>query len=502
MKKLYFILSFALLLACFTLKVNAQSVGISNAVIAPDVSSMLEVQATNKGALIPRVALTSILDAVTIATPATSLLVYNTATLGVPPNNVIPGYYYNSGTSAVPNWKRFATGNGDAWTVGGNTFTGGSSYILGTISNDHVDLFSNNLVRGRLSNLGEFFIGTTATAMPGDLMNSVGSAAFPWAANGYTSFNGGGVYGAVMAGATNYSAIEGAYMGTGNGCGVLGGNASSGTGPGVSGQYTGSYNNTLSGAYLYAVRGYSNPSIAGYGRVGVMGMYNGAVNFGYGVYGLAAGGAYAGGNNDIAVVGWRANNSNYSGYFNGNHVIANGTKSASVGTSKGNQLLYAMESPEVWFEDFGIAQLVNGSATVNLDNLFIETTIIDDTHPMHVFIQVQGECEDVYVITNKASFTVKEKKGGSSNVKFSYRIVAKRINFQDHRFGNDPVWGPGDTRAYMQYATPPPLDYYENVKFQEEQKKNWKPTPLPLNMKYFNPQDMENLTRKPSESKK
>jgi hypothetical protein len=57
--------------------------------------------------------------------------------------------------------------------------------------------------------------------------------------------------------------------------------------------------------------------------------------------------------------------------------------------------------------------------------------------------------------------------------------MAKRLHFQDHRFGNDPLWGPGDTRLYNQYATPPPVNYEENVKFQEMQKKNYVPTPMP-----------------------
>jgi hypothetical protein len=57
--------------------------------------------------------------------------------------------------------------------------------------------------------------------------------------------------------------------------------------------------------------------------------------------------------------------------------------------------------------------------------------------------------------------------------------MAKRLHFQDHRYGNDPLWGAGDTRKYNQYATPPPVDYIENVKFQEDQRKNWKPTPMP-----------------------
>jgi hypothetical protein len=66
---------------------------------------MLEINATNKGVLIPRVTLTGSTDSTTIATPATSLLVYNTATT----SDVVPGYYYNSGTSGSPVWIRLNT---------------------------------------------------------------------------------------------------------------------------------------------------------------------------------------------------------------------------------------------------------------------------------------------------------------------------------------------------------------------------------------------------------
>jgi hypothetical protein len=128
--------------------------------------------------------------------------------------------------------------------------------------------------------------------------------------------------------------------------------------------------------------------------------------------------------------------------------------------------------------------LVNGKAVVNLDPLFLETVFIDSDHPMQVFVQEQGECNDLYVIPGTTSFEVIEKQGGISNIRFSYRIMAKRLHFQDHRFGCDPVWGSGDTRKYNQYATPPPVDYEENIEFQEQQKKSWKPTPIPDGFTY------------------
>ena len=53
------------------------------------------------GFLPPRVALTGTNDLSTITSPATGLLVYNTATAGTKPNDVIPGYYYYNGISWV-----------------------------------------------------------------------------------------------------------------------------------------------------------------------------------------------------------------------------------------------------------------------------------------------------------------------------------------------------------------------------------------------------------------
>jgi hypothetical protein len=117
-----------------------------------------------------------------------------------------------------------------------------------------------------------------------------------------------------------------------------------------------------------------------------------------------------------------------------------------------------MESPEMWFEDFGTAQLVNGEIKVELDALFLETVVIDADHPMHVFLQEQGESNGLYVIPGTTGFTVREKNGGTSDISFSYRILAKRVNYQDHRFGMDPTQGFEDTRPKFQYVEPFPID--------------------------------------------
>ncbi|MCS6933543.1 MAG: tail fiber domain-containing protein [Chitinophagales bacterium] len=61
-----------------------------------------------------------------------------------------------------------------------------------------------------MSNIGEFFWGTTNTVLAGDLANAVSNAAFPWAFNGYSSFNGSGVYGAIQGNAnTVFAGVQG-----------------------------------------------------------------------------------------------------------------------------------------------------------------------------------------------------------------------------------------------------------------------------------------------------
>ncbi|MBE4948566.1 hypothetical protein [Chryseobacterium culicis] len=60
----------------------------------PDPSSILEIQSTNKGLLIPRVALTGINDLTTITNPANGLLVFATANAGTAPNNVVRNNFY------------------------------------------------------------------------------------------------------------------------------------------------------------------------------------------------------------------------------------------------------------------------------------------------------------------------------------------------------------------------------------------------------------------------
>jgi hypothetical protein len=135
----------------------------------------------------------------------------------------------------------------------------------------------------------------------------------------------------------------------------------------------------------------------------------------------------------------------------GNADLDQGTKSAIVQTQEyGRRKLYCMESPGVWFEDFGTAQLANGQATVTIEPLFLQT--INTGIPYHVFVTPLGDCNGLYV-THKTStsFEVRELGGGSANIGFDYRIVAKRLGFEDLRLEppdppGEEVPGPGGGR--------------------------------------------------------
>jgi hypothetical protein len=97
-------------IACLLLNSKCLHAQVGVGTVTPNASAALDVTATNKGFLPPRVALTSTADAATITSPATGLLVFNTATAGASPNIVTPGYYFFNGTGWVPVNSTYAPG--------------------------------------------------------------------------------------------------------------------------------------------------------------------------------------------------------------------------------------------------------------------------------------------------------------------------------------------------------------------------------------------------------
>jgi hypothetical protein len=136
----------------------SQNVGISATNgFTPDASAGLDISYTNKGLLVPRVALTATNAAGPITSPATSLLVYNTATAGTSPNNVVPGYYYYSGSA----WVALNT-SASGWSTTGNAGTTAGTNFIGTTDATDFVFKTNNTEWARISSGGSLGLGTSA----------------------------------------------------------------------------------------------------------------------------------------------------------------------------------------------------------------------------------------------------------------------------------------------------------------------------------------------------
>jgi hypothetical protein len=135
---------------------TAQNVSITANGTAPDASAMLDIQSSTMGLSIPNIALTGTNSSSPIAaTPKTGLIVYNTATAGSSPNNVIPGFYYWNGSK----WVSFVTGSNAGWGTNGSTGTIAGTNFIGTT--DAVDFVTktNNAEAMRVSAAGNIGIG-------------------------------------------------------------------------------------------------------------------------------------------------------------------------------------------------------------------------------------------------------------------------------------------------------------------------------------------------------
>ena len=121
----------------FFSNVNAQT-GIGTS--TPNAAAKLDVSSSTKGFLPPKVALTATnsfdpitgLSGSTALATAAGLLIYNTATAGTAPNNVVPGYYYWNGTT----WVQISAG-----LIIDNSKTAG--FTLGATDNNKVFLITS-----------------------------------------------------------------------------------------------------------------------------------------------------------------------------------------------------------------------------------------------------------------------------------------------------------------------------------------------------------------------
>jgi len=163
--------------------------------------------------------------------------------------------------------------------------------------------------------------------------------------------------------------------------------------------------------------------------------------WGYGVYGA--------GDRNFGVYGYSTRSygvrggsgSSYGVYSSGDfhatgNVSCDGTKSSIANTEhSGERLLYAIESTEVWFEDFGADTLVNGVITVTIEPIFAQT--VNLTEDYHIFVTPISDEPVLLFITDKgdASFTVRgvTLDGETAECDFDWRISAHRLGYENVR---------------------------------------------------------------------
>lgn len=449
MKRKLFVLLASLHFFSFYAQVGIGTTNIQNGV-------ELQIESTNRGLLIPRVALNStIIEAPVGPSPiAVGVLIYNTATNGAGATAVTPGFYYWSGTEWISLRNSAGTPSLQNWSLLGNIGTNPGTNFLGTTDNRDLQIKTNNQLRLTTKNSGEVIIGNTTNPIANTLTTIIpnGTQIGVFA----NSQNSPRTIRALNADNTQF-VIDGGNLDPDGGRGIIGisANPSSnstntvmgvlgvagrttftelpGESVGVSGQGTtglhvrgvGKTGNTdyFSAYFEYDQDDNLSTSNGPFARIAGKDFdyFNGPAvrrDVTYGGYFDANTS-----NSDYVFVGARNNNTSYK-------VLGGGNVSTMVKDKEGNnRILHATETPEILFEDFGVGKLKNGSAYIELDPILSENIYVSEKFPMKVFIQLEGDCKGVYVTekTDKG-FLVKELQNGTSNVSFSWNVVANRKN--------------------------------------------------------------------------
>jgi hypothetical protein len=159
----------------------------------------------------------------------------------------------------------------------------------------------------------------------------------------------------------------------------------------------------------------------------------------------------------IPFEAFNSSNDSYCYVDTSGDLNCSGSKNAVVPIDGGAKIvaMSAIEAPQNWFEDAGAGELVNGVATITLDRDFTQT--VNTEKDYKVFPVPNGDCKGLYV-TNKTatSFEVRELGGGTSNVRFDYRIMALRQKYENVRFA-DHTHEIAQTKAMQLRASKLPL---------------------------------------------
>jgi hypothetical protein len=145
-----------LLCCCSTVSYSQVKIGNNPNTINPN--AMLEIESTDKGLLLPRLALKSTTNPLPLVNFVEGMFVFNTANQ----NDITPGIYYSDGTK----WIRVngslggSSGSAGNWSLDGNSGTDPSKNYIGTGDKKALVLKTNNEERMRVTEDGKIGIGT------------------------------------------------------------------------------------------------------------------------------------------------------------------------------------------------------------------------------------------------------------------------------------------------------------------------------------------------------
>ena len=214
---------------------------------------------------------------------------------------------------------------------------------------------------------------------------------------------GSGVYGTSGPSGTGVTGAAGpVFLEPIGGVGVYGHSTANG-GMGVRGRIPTTNNNPNTiGVYgeNFSSNAGAGPGAGGFGCYGFSSLGHGLV----GATGTAGGSAVVGATNGVAGA--------FAGVFFGPLVVVGGPKSAAAPhPDGGHRLLYCVESPESWFEDFGNARLVRGAADIKIDPDFVA---VADTSSYNVFLTPYGDSTGLFVAERTPNgFVVEEHNCGT-----------------------------------------------------------------------------------------
>lgn len=388
------------------------NVGIGT--LTPTASAILDLVSTDKGFLAPRL---TTAQRLAIPAPANGLMVYDL--------NLQCYYFYNAVTLI---WQSTCTGlqgppgpmgppANNAWFLIGNAGLNTATDFLGTTDLQPINVRTNNILR---------FIFPTTNQVHAAVD---GTAALPF----YSFLNNTGI-GTYRAGANilgfSTTAVERMRISANGRVSI---NAIT-----TDGQLDVKSNFNTSAAGFSTILGL-NANAAGTGLI--------AVGQGQPINGAATGaGASIVGNTlglfieyNASVVqvgdGIRIQNQLGDSWQVGSILLPLGTKRKIIGAGSvstvvrdldGNEVMLSCpESPENLYMDYGVGVLKDGYAFIEIDPILQKNIIVNEQHPIKIYIQPEGNCNGVYV-KNKSikSFEVVELNNGKNNVPFSYQIVA------------------------------------------------------------------------------